>query len=88
MNLNLKNLTPFQKRYIPIFISLAVTFLISLILIFTLPAITHDMTTNPDNKTDQSGWPVRLAAPYIDMSSWVAPTSAYSLSGAPDLGKL
>lgn len=31
---------------------------------------------------------MRLAAPYIDMSSWVDTTSAYSLSGAPDLGKL
>lgn len=78
--------TAFQKRYIPIFSSLGATFLIALILIFTLPMATHNLT-NQNNKT-KSGWPIRLAAPYIDMSSWVEPTNAYSLSGAPNLGKL
>lgn len=79
--------TPFKKRYYPIFISLGVLFIISLILIFTLPTLTHQIISNPDSKT-KSGWPVRLAAPYIDMSSWVDPANSYSISGAPDLGKL
>lgn len=82
-----RNLTPFKKRYYPIFAGLIFTFVISLILIFTLPTITHQITTNPNQKT-KSGWPVRLAAPYIDMSSWVDTTNAYSINGAPDLGKL
>ena len=82
-----ENLTPFKKRYIPIFSSLAAVFVLSLILIFILPTITHNMLTNP-NKTSKSGWPTRLSAPYIDMSSWVDTASAYSINGAPNLGKL
>ena len=82
-----ENWTPFKKRYIPIFTSLAVLFVVSLILIFTLPKLTHNLTTSPENKS-KSGWPVRLAAPYIDMSSWVDPANAYSINGAPNLAKL
>ncbi len=82
-----QNLTPFKKRYIPIFSSLAAIFVLSFILILTLPTITHNLLTNP-NKTSKSGWPTRLAAPYIDMSSWVDTASAYSINGAPNLGKL
>lgn len=82
-----KSLSPFKRRYIPIFISLAIISLLSLILIFVMPAITHNMLTNK-NKTSKSGWPIRLAAPYIDMSSWVEPTNAYSINGAPNLEKL
>lgn len=52
-----------------------------------MPAISHDMLTNK-NKTSKSGWPVRLSAPYIDMSSWVDTANAYSINGAPNLAKL
>ena len=83
-----QNLTPFKKRYLPIFISLGLTFLLSIIFIFTLPIATHNITTNPNKKSPKSGWPIRIAAPYIDMSSWVDTASAYSLNGSPDLGKL
>ncbi len=83
----LNNWTPFKKRYIPIFSAMGILAVLSLILIFCLPVISHQMITSPENKS-KSGWPVRLAAPYIDMSSYVSPASAYSLSGAPDLGKL
>lgn len=79
--------SPFKKRYIPIIISVSVLYLISIILIFTMPAISHDMLTNK-NKTSKSGWPVRLSAPYIDMSSWVDTANAYSINGAPNLAKL
>ena len=83
-----KNLTPFKKRYIPIILGISAIFLVCLILIFTLPTAVHNIISSPQNKTMRSGWPVRLAAPYIDMSSWVDPTNAYSINGAPDLGKL
>ncbi len=83
-----KNWTPFKKRYIPIFSAMGTLFVVSLILIFTLPVITHQLITSPNKKSDKSGWPVRLSAPYIDMSSWVDPANAYSINGAPDLGKL
>lgn len=82
-----KSYSPFKKRYLPIFISMASLFVISIILIFLMPVISHDLTTNK-NKTSKSGWPIRLSAPYIDMSSWVDTANAYSINGAPDLAKL
>ena len=84
----IKNWSPFQKRYIPIFSSLGIVFILSIILIFAFPLVANPILSNPNKKTEKSGWPVRLAAPYIDMSSWVDTSSAYSLSGAPELGKL
>lgn len=83
-----KNWTSFKKRYIPIFSGMGFLFILSIIFIFTLPVITHQMMTSPENKSGRSGWPIRLAAPYIDMSSWVDPANAYSINGAPNLGKL
>lgn len=83
-----QNLTPFKKRYLPIFISLGVVFVLSMIFIFIFPTMTHDSLTNPDKKSSKSGWPIRLAAPYIDMSSWVDTANAYSINGAPNLIKL
>jgi len=82
-------LSPYQKRYYPIYIFMAVWTLVSFILLFTFPAITHDLITDKNSKT-KSGWPKTVAAPYIDMSSWVDPAtkSEYSLGGAPNLGKL
>ena len=84
----IKNWSPFKKRYIPIFTSLGFIFILSIILIFALPLVVSPILSNPNKKTEKSGWPVRLAAPYIDMSSWVDTSSAYSLSGAPELGRL
>lgn len=81
-----KTLSPFKRRYIPIIVSVAVLYLVSIILIFTLPVISHNMIDK--NQTSKSGWPVRLSAPYIDMSSWVDTANAYSINGAPNLGKL
>lgn len=83
-----QNLTPFKKRYLPIFISLGVVFVLSIIFICIFPTMTHDSLTDPDKKSSKSGWPVRLAAPYIDMSSWVDTANAYSINGAPNLIKL
>ena len=81
------NLSPYKKRYLPIYSIMAIITLISLILIFTLPAIKHEQISDKDTIT-KSGWPIRVAAPYIDMSSWVDTASAYSNAGAPNLGKL
>lgn len=81
------SISPFKKRYLPIIISVSVLFLLSIILIFTMPAISHEMLTNKNSHT-KSGWPIRLSAPYIDMSSWVEPTNTYSINGAPNLAKL
>lgn len=82
-----KSLSPFKRRYIPIFSAMGLLLVASIVLVFVFPTIAHVIISNPSNKS-KSGWPVRLAAPYIDMSSWVDTTSAYSINGAPDLGKL
>ena len=83
-----QNVSPFKKRYIPIFSIMTIIFILDIILIFTFPIIAHEILVAPDQKSSKSGWPTRLSAPYIDMSSWVDATSAYSINGAPDLGKL
>lgn len=82
------NWSRFQKRYIPIFCGLGLAFILSIIFIFTFPAIESTIISNPNKKTSKSGWPARLACPYIDMSSWVDTASAYSDGGAPNLAKL
>ena len=82
-----KSLSPFKRRYIPILISISIIFILSIVLIFTMPVISDNLLLDK-NKKSKSGWPIRLAAPYIDMSAWVDPASAYSINGAPDLGKL
>ncbi len=82
-----RNWTAFQKRYIPIFIAMSVALVFSFIYIFASPAITK-MLIMEHTKTTKSGWPVRVAAPYIDMSSWVDTSSAYSNNGAPNLAKV
>lgn len=82
-----KSLSPFKRRYIPIFISISIVFIISIIGIFTIPLISRDLETNK-NRHSKSGWPIRLSAPYIDMSSWVDTANSYSINGAPNLGKL
>lgn len=82
-----KSLSPFKRRYIPIFSAMAVLLIVSIVLVFVFPTITHQIMVDPSNRS-KSGWPTRLSAPYIDMSGWVDPTSAYSINGAPNLGLL
>lgn len=83
-----RDLPPHKRRYIPILISMVGIFLLELIFIFAYPVISNEILTDPNKKNDKSGWPTRLSAPYIDMSSWVDQTNAYSLNGAPNLGKI
>ena len=84
----LNNLSPYKRRYIPIYISVAIFFVIELVLILTFPMISSNIITDKSKISEKSGWPIRLAAPYIDMSSWVETSNAYSINGAPDLGKI
>ena len=81
------NLPPFKRRYLPIIISLSIIYFLSIIFIFLFPTISHNLILSPDNTT-KNGWPARLSAPYIDMSSWVDTASAYSINGAPNLSKI
>lgn len=83
-----KDLPPHKRRYIPIYIAMIGIFLLELIFIFAYPVISEEILTDPNKKSSKSGWPVRLSAPYIDMSSWVDVSNVYSISGAPNLGKL
>jgi len=89
-----------MKRYIPIFSSLVLAFIVSLILIFTLPR-NNDMsntennvmngfnTVTSENQAHNNGnWPRKVIAPFIDTTYWVPLTSEYSLSGVADCGKV
>lgn len=68
-----------KKVYIPIISSLGALFIISLILIFVLP------TTPKYDEKSKTGWPYHVVAPFVDLSSWVPLTSAYSQNGVPNL---
>ncbi len=75
-------------RYIPIFSSLGALFLVCLILIFTLPLTNVNLGGgggNGDGGTSESGWKSHVFAPFVDLSSWVPLTSAYSRNGVPNL---
>lgn len=43
-------------------------------------------TNSESNSNEDNNFSIPLLAPFIDMVSWVDPTSKYSLNGAPDLG--
>ncbi len=88
---NIQTNTPFKKRYIPIFSVMSFLLVLSLVLVFTIPISKRNIISNPSTdyaEETKTGFLKKLAAPYIDMSSWVNTTSAYSLNGAPELGKL
>jgi|GEM_PF-4699134 len=72
----------FKVRYIPIFSSLALLFITSLVLIFTLP------TKASREGTSNQGYPLKMVAPFVDMSSWVDQSNQYSLNGVPNLNKV
>lgn len=68
--------TAWKKLYIPIISALGGLFILSIILICTLPA---------NIEKSKSGWPLHIVAPFIDLSSWVPTTSSYSQGGVPNL---
>lgn len=68
-----------KKIYIPIISALGALFILSVILICTLP-----QTPGMDKKT-KTGWPYHSVAPFVDLSAWVPLTSQYSLNGVPNL---
>lgn len=73
------------RTQIPVFISLGLVFISSLITIFVMPSVEYSLMGGGD-KTTKSGLPQRMVAPFVDMSSWVN-SSTYSVNGAPNLGK-
>ena len=68
-----------KRLYIPILSALGLLFVVSIILICTLPA-----TPKEDQKT-KTGWPYHAVAPFVDLSSWVPLSSEYSLNGVPNM---
>ncbi len=72
------------KTYVPIFSSMFFLFVFSLIIIFVTPAVEYSII-NSENYP--SGLPKRMVAPFVDMTSWVDPSSEYSINGAPNLAK-
>ncbi|MBQ3158126.1 MAG: chitinase [Clostridia bacterium] len=69
-----------KKIYFPIFISLAILFVVSVILILTInPALP------PEEKGQKSSWPDLVVAPFVDMSSWVPLSNQFSKNGVPNV---
>lgn len=75
------------KTYVPVFCGMAALFLFSIIAIFVVPTVEQNVMQNNAQKTYASGVPYKTVAPFVDMSSWIDPQSAYSINGVPNLGK-
>ena len=75
------------QTYIPVFCGMAVLFLFSVITIFVMPAVEQTIMQGSSKKTYASGVPYKVVAPFVDMSNWIDPASAYSVNGVPNLGK-
>jgi len=70
-----------KQIYIPIFSALLALFIISIILICTLPKI----TTPKPFQEEKSGWKKNIFAPFADMAAWIDPSNSFSLNGVPNL---
>lgn len=70
-----------KNLYIPIISALGVLFIVSIILICTLPQKPIDKSS----EQNESGWPKYSVAPFVDLSSWVPISNEYSLNGVPNL---
>ena len=73
--------------YIPA-ICMGVLFLISVVVIAITPAIEYSIIGGQNKTYEKSGLPKKMVAPFVDMTSWVNPSSEYSINGAPNLAKL
>ena len=74
------------KTYVPVFCSMAALLIFSIITICVMPAIETSVIEG-SKRTYASGLPLKTVAPFVDMSSWIDPNSAYSINGVPNLGK-
>ena len=79
-----------KKLYIPIISALGALLLLSIILICVLPAKQKEQIsqTPPPAENFASGWKSHIVAPFVDLSSWVQLSNAYSLNGVPNMGKV
>lgn len=75
------------KTNIPVFCGMAFLLIFSIITILVMPAVEAQIISGQTTKTYASGIPYRLVAPFVDMTSWVSPSSEYSINGVANLGK-
>lgn len=75
-----------KKRYYPIIGSLIGLFIVSIIIICATP--TRDSQLLHKGEYSESGWPVQVIAPYVDMTGWVDLNNEYSDNGVTSLGKI
>lgn len=75
------------ETYVPVFCGMAFLFLFSIIAIFVMPSVETQIISGQATKTYASGIPHKTVAPFVDMSSWIDPSNAYSINGVPNLGK-
>lgn len=77
-----RGLPKWLQQQIPVFVSMGVLAIFALSTILAMPLVEKQIL---ESKQNRSGWPSRVVAPFVDMSSWVT-SSAYAINGAPNLG--
>ena len=75
------------KTYVPIFSIMTFFTIFSFLSIILMPSIEASIMDQAADKTYASGIPYKMVAPFVDMTSWISPSSSYSINGAPNLGK-
>ena len=75
------------KTYVPIFSIMTFFTIFSFLSIILMPSIEASIMEQAADKTYASGIPYKMVAPFVDMTSWISPSSRYSINGAPNLGK-
>ncbi len=76
-----------MQIYIPVLASLGLLFIISLIII-CVTASNQANSMTPEQKDPETGWAHHIVAPFVDLSSWVPLTNAYSINGVPNMAKV
>ena len=71
---------------VPVFVTMGVLALSSLVTIIAMPNMGQDIIGENSGNT-KSGWAKHTVAPFVDMTSWVNPSSTYSINGASDVGE-
>lgn len=84
---NIKQNKKWLKTYVPIFSIMTFFTIFSFLSIILMPSIEASIMDQAADKTYASGIPYKMVAPFVDMTSWISPSSSYSINGAPNLGK-
>ena len=89
-----KNHTFWTRRTIIWISSFASAFVVSLVLMFFFPTSKQSVEQLPNTsvisevRQNNSNWPEKVIAPFIDTTYWVSPSNDYSINGVANVGKV